>query len=588
MTVAPRSLIPRRVTARRVTPGRWAAAVALAAAVAVLAGCASVPTSGPIRQGPPIAVDEQDLLYRAIPQPPQPGMAPDEIVRAFLAASSSGSDAYNVARQFLTPAASTAWDPRASVRIYDGTGIQTKVSGDTVVITGVLDGTIGRDGDYVAASGGKRLQVTYRVTKVDGEWRIAVVPDGLVLGRGDVDREFRTYNTYFFDPTYAVLVPDPITVPVVGSSLPTTMVRALLQGPTNWLAPAVRTAFPDGTTLTLGSVPVDNGIAQVELSSQVLSANDPTREALSAQLVWTLRRLPNVVGVRITVAGQPLTVPGAGAVQDADAWSSYDPDALASPPAYAVGKSGLVRLADDGSTSPVPGGFGTGHPQVTTPAVSPDRLQVAGVSADDRRDLWVQSVTGSVAPQRVLTGAVDLSRPSWDRTGALWVVDRGGKGLLMITDGKPVAVAVADLPSGTNPASILGVSIAPDGTRAVLLLRSGGGVVPWLARVERDGATVRLAAPRRLERVVVDAYDVDWNGSGQFCVLGADGAGATKLFSVSPGFDQVVVQVVPANPTSVASSAGAATLIAAGGRLYRQVGGSWTAIADATDPAYPD
>lgn len=570
------------------TSRRLGTVVALAAAVAVLAGCASVPTSGPIRQGPPITVDEQDLLYRAIPQPPQPGMAPDEVVRAFLAASSSGSDAYNVAREFLTPTASVKWDPRASVRIYDGTGIQTKVSGDSVSITGVLDGTIGRDGDYVAATGGQRLQVSYGLAKVDGEWRIAAVPDGLVLGRGDVDREFRTYNTYFFDPTYAVLVPDPITVPVVGSSLPTTMVRALLRGPTNWLAPAVRTAFPEGTTLTLGSVPVDNGIAQVELSSQVLSANDPTREALSAQLVWTLRRLPNVVGVRITVAGQPLTVPGVGAVQDADAWSAYDPDAVASPPAYAVDKTGLVRLADDGGTSAIAGGLGTGHPRVTTPAVSTDRLQVAGVSADDRRDLWVQSVAGATTPQRVITGAVDLSRPSWDRTGALWVVDRGGKGLLMVIDGTPVSVAVVDLPAGTRAASVLGVSIAPDGTRAVLLLRSGGRVVPWLARVERDGSTVRLAAPRRLETVVVDAYDVDWNGSGQFSVLGADGAGATKLFSISPGFDQVVVQVVPADPTSVASSPGAATLVAAGGRLYRQVGGSWTAIADVTDPAYPD
>lgn len=566
-----------------------ARAVAVAAAVgAVLAGCASVPTSGPIRQGPPITVDEQNLIYRAIPQPPQPGMSPDEVVRAFIAASSSSSDAYSVAREFLTPAAAAQWDPRESVRVYDSTGIQTKVTGDTVAVTAVLDGTIGRDGDYVAAAGGRRLQVSYRLAKVGSEWRIAVVPDGLVLGRGDVDREFRTYNTYFFDPTFAALVPDPITVPVVGSSLPTTMVRALLRGPTSWLAPAVRTAFPDGTTLPLGSVPVDNGIAQVELSSQVLSANDPTRVALSAQLVSTMRRLPNITGVRITVGGQPLPVPGMGPVQDVDAWTSYDTDAVSAPPAYAVGPAGLVRLDEQGTPAPAPGGFGTGHPLIATPAVSNDRLQVAGVTAADRQELWVQSTVGAAAPRRVLAGGVDLSRPSWDRTGALWVVDRGGRGLLMIAAGKVVAVPVVGMPSGTNRAGVMGVSISPDGTRAALLLRDGGRVEPWLARIERDGSTVRLAAPRRLETIVVDAYDLDWNGTGELSVLGADGAGTTKLFSISPGFDQVVVQVVPADPTAVASSPGAATMVAAGGRVYRQVGGGWNALANLTDPAYPD
>ena len=346
--------------------------VAAGLAVALLGGCASVPTSGPIRQGPPLVADDQELIYRAIPQPPLPGMTPDEVVRGFLAASSSGSDAYGVARSFLTPKAAEGWNPLASVRVYDNSGIQTKLATNAVSVSGILDGTIGADGGYTVAGAGERLDVSYRLAKVGTEWRIDQLPPGLVLGRGDVDREFRTFNLYFFDPAFSVLVPDPITVPVVGSGLPTTLVRALLHGPTGWLAPAVRTAFPEGTALALDSVPVDQGIAQVELSSQVLGASDRTRVALSAQLVWTLGRLPNVTGVRITVNGQPLTVLGSGPVQETDMWQAYDADSDArsgpAAPVLAAGRTGLLRVGDDGTLVPAAGPFGQGHPLVVSPA----------------------------------------------------------------------------------------------------------------------------------------------------------------------------------------------------------------------------
>ena len=128
--------------------------VAAGLAVALLGGCASVPTSGPIRQGPPLVADDQELIYRAIPQPPLPGMTPDEVVRGFLAASSSGSDAYGVARSFLTPKAAEGWNPLASVRVYDNSGIQTKLATNAVSVSGILDGTIGADGGYTVAGAG--------------------------------------------------------------------------------------------------------------------------------------------------------------------------------------------------------------------------------------------------------------------------------------------------------------------------------------------------------------------------------------------------------------------------------------------------
>lgn len=571
---------------------RWAGAVL---ALAVLAGCAQVPDSGPVERGPAGTDTDQQLIYRAIPQPPRTGMSPDEVVRGFLAASSSSSDAYVVAREYLTPAAAASWRPVSTVRIYDATGFQTTVTGVQVELRGVLDGTIGADGGYQPARSGEPLDVTYRMQQVDGQWRIAALPDGLVVGRGDVDREFRSYPVYFFDPSYAVLVPDTVTVSVTSSAgLATTLVRTLLAGPTSWLAPAVRSAFPEGTSLALTTVPIDQGVAQVDLSPQVLAADDATRAALSAQLVWTLRRVPGVSGVRITVGGQPLPVPGASAVQPTDQWLAYDPDhsATGDPVLYFAGKAGLELTDGSGDPTPVPGGFGKGTPPTTEPAVSPGGTKIAAVGAIDRRELWVQDVNGASAPVRVLSGATDLSRPTWDRDGSLWVVDRARRGTVTRIVGDVAGpVPLVGLPEGLADVSIVEVALSPDGTRAALLLRRAGRVEPWLARVEHDGAAVRLAAPRRVDSVIVNADDLDWAGVDTLVVLGTDGASTTRLFTIVPGVPKVDVTDVPEGATEIAGAADGSVAVATAtgdtdGVVARLSGGQWVQVGPGTSPAF--
>lgn len=48
---------------------RW---LALAAAPLVLAGCAAIPTSGPIQQGPEVPDGQSDQVIRVIVRPPPP------------------------------------------------------------------------------------------------------------------------------------------------------------------------------------------------------------------------------------------------------------------------------------------------------------------------------------------------------------------------------------------------------------------------------------------------------------------------------------------------------------------------------------
>jgi hypothetical protein len=553
----------------------------------LLAGCATIPTSGPINEGPPVAIDNQELIYRAIPQPPQSGMSPEELVLGFLAASSSAGDGYTVAREFLTPSAAASWHPLSRVRVYDNSGIQTRMLGhDSVSVAGTEDGVIGADGGYVVSPPGQRLEATYRLARVGGQWRIAALPDGLVLGRGDIEREFRTYNLYFFDPTFAVVAPDAVTVPVSGAGAATILVNSLLRGPTGWLAPSVRTAFPAGTALTLDSVPVVGGIAQVDLSPQVLQAGDAARQELSAQLVWTLHQLPTITGIAITVGGQPLPVPGAGAVQPPDAWARFDPDVAGPGAVFAASDTGLVHLGPDGRFQKVTGPLGRGRPLLTSPALSLDEKTLAGVSVD-RRSLWTQLVAGTTAPVLRARGS-DLSRPSFDRTGALWWVDRGTGVYVLQNDRPAAAVPVVGLPAQVTAASIEAISIARDGTRAALLVRRGGGVTPWLARIERDGTNVRLAALRRTEVLVTNAVDLAWQGQDQLVVLGTAGPNSSGLqvFVLSDGFGQVQSEPAPGAASSVAAAPGQTTLLGVGGKIFGQNPDGWSLIGSGFDPAY--
>ncbi len=152
------------------------------------------------------------------------------------------------------------------------------------------------------------------MTRVDGEWRIASLDNGLVLTQSDVQETFRQLNLYFLAPSRRVLVPDTVFLPSA-PGLSTALVTRLLGGPTEELAAATTTAFPRGTSLAVSSVPVRDGIAQVNLDASALKADGAARALMSAQLVWTLKQLPEFQGLQLSVEGDDLSVPGQGQVQ---------------------------------------------------------------------------------------------------------------------------------------------------------------------------------------------------------------------------------------------------------------------------------
>ena len=556
---------------------RVAAALVVAFA---LSACAGIPTAGPVQQGPVTAPPGEDQVIRVIANPPQPGMTPQQIVRGFQVATASPDGEYKIAKLYLTDDARGTWDPSAGVMIYDQSGLTPTPSASSVDVVGRMSGTIGSSGEYDVAAPGTKLTTSYGVTKVDGQWRISAPPNGLVLGAADIERGYRSYNLYFFTRDFTTLVPDPITVPLTGSGLPTLLVRTLVAGATPWIAPALRTAFPEGTKLSVDSVPVLDGIAQIDLTPEVLKADDTTRQKLSAQIVWTLRQLPDITGVQITVNGQPLPVPGVGTVQPITSWPLSDPDALSSLAlGHAVDKRGVLTIGKDNEISAV-----KVKPDLVLPGVSLDSSRVAGLSADRRSVYEARLVDGATGVRRY-TGRA-LSRPTWDSTGAYWVVDRG-VGLVMVKDGKASTMPVAEMPTGMTDGDLISAAVSRDGTRMALLVGRGTRVEPLVARIERVGDKIRVASPRRVESTLTEAVDLAWADADTLAVLGTSGASSLEVLLLDVGSSRLRRVSAPEQSVTLAAAPGHPLLVGAGATVFRSSGTTWSRVTEAQYPVYP-
>ena len=569
----------------------WRVTAALVAAV-LLTGCgampptlvARVPTSGAIEQGEQVTSETTGQFVRVIARGPRPGMSPGEIVRGFLDASASFEGDHAVARQFLTEQADAVWRPNVRVDVYEGVGTLAS-SGEAVQFTATKVGAVSNIGRYEVAPTGTELMAQYQLQEVDGEWRIGRLPDGLTLSVADLDRSYRALAVYFFNPDFSMLVPDPRLLPLTGATLASTLVRYLMSGPSEWLAPAVRSAFPPDVTLAVDSVTIESGVASVQLNATALLLGDEARTTLSEQLVWTLRQVPEIQSVAITAGGQRFTVPGVAYPQPRGAWPGMDPDAL---PLGSTGyflRGGVVqRVTAEGQTSLAFSGGDEPTTKLTDFAVSLDSRQIAGLDAEGRLR-WGQL---DRAATLVAVGARDrLRAPAFDADAHVWVLDRKWQPVAFGADGVEVPIRVSDLPA---TASLRHIVPSRDGTRAALVVQEGSTGRLLVGRIVRtgQGEEIRVERPLRVESTLANVIDVAWSGSDALEVIGSIGTASLGVFSVDLARGLTATVGGPASPSMVGAAPTKPTLLAQDdGLVYRLQAGTWISISRGTHPTYP-
>ena len=556
--------------------------LALVAVPFLLAGCAGIPTSGPIQQGPEVPDGPSDQVIRVIVRPPAPDMTPTQIVSGFIEASASFEDDHAVARQYLTAQAAASWDPLAGTRVYDGVPTLAPNGPATVDMTATQAGSITADGRFQVSAPGRILRESFTLDYVEGQWRIANPPPGLFLARSDIDRAFRSYDVYFLDPDFTTLVPDTRLIPAAGAGLATSLMQAMAAGPTEWLAPAVRTALPDGAGLAVNAVPVEEGVAVVDLDASVRLASDATRRALSAQILWTLGQVPGVLAVDLRAGGQALPVPGVPNPQPEGAWPGFDPNAMPANAAPYAERNGRVVQIGGAVPLSVPGGAGAGVPPLQGIAVTLDATRVAGL--DDQGALWAAD-TRAGASSVDLISAPGQSRPSFGRGTAAWVVGPDQQLKQARADGTVYTIPVDGL---STKMRIESVSVSRDGTRMALIVRRGPRTFVMMAVIVLREGTARVQTPVRVDDRLTSVLDVAWAEDDRLLALGSEGAGAPQVYEIDLARATVRSLGAPADPLRVAAAPGFPPLAAsADGQVYSYAGGPWVALGFGGSPSYP-
>ncbi|RIQ15684.1 LpqB family beta-propeller domain-containing protein [Jiangella rhizosphaerae] len=573
-------------------------AVAVLAGAAVVAGCSEIPTSGPVLDAGAVGSqqDEQNRYVEVIEAPPLPGMTPVQIVDGFIAAMASYQPGYETARQYLTEEAAADWDPSAGVTVYyEATPPTEPVGPNTVHVRTTPRGQVGARGAFREAVPGTRGDFDLQLEQVDGEWRIANPPPGILISDFNFEREYQARNVYFFDPGFEVLVPDVVFLPrTANDATATLLARQVLSGPTEWLEPAVATAFRPETELAVDAVPVSNGVATVDLSADAALAGPDERERMVAQLAWTLGVLPEVEKVEVLADKLPLVQDEPLSPRDPPL-SAYDPAVLRSEtPLYAIGETGVVSVSD-GELAPVRGPLGE---QAGVREVAVNRAANRGVVISGDGTTIQAASFGEGEPIDTLYQGVDLVSPAWDRTGLVWAVDHGveGHGIVVVRpDGQPVAVSAPDLTGDVGR-----LAVSPDGTRVALIV-DGEAMVANVIRDPDNDATIVIDQPQSIGADGV-ARDVAWSSSSPswsaadtVVILletesGADGTTTVQPYDAAlSGQETLPRGGLPAGDAlHVGAAAGLPVVLESDGVLYMQrSSNAWTEIGPARSPAYP-
>ena len=205
----------RARTAREASRRPLAAVVVLRSCA--LAGCASLPTDGPVEDGRRRDPDDLGGALRLQPARARgPAPTPDEIVAGFLDALQATPVSTTGGRRSSSPQAAVAtWRPERSTIVYGGQYHRDR--GPVVDVRTCRDAfELDRRGRWLGPLGRRRRgpAAGFRLARDDGEWRIAgpARRDGRPAVALRVPLP-RSTPCYFFDPTGSVLVPEPVYLP---------------------------------------------------------------------------------------------------------------------------------------------------------------------------------------------------------------------------------------------------------------------------------------------------------------------------------------------------------------------------------------
>lgn len=497
--------------------------LALAAVAAAVAGCAGIPSSGPVERvdddrGP----DQSTVRYE--PVGPSRGASPQQIVRGYLDAMLAYPVSTGTAASYLTQEAARGWKSSEGVRVYSSPDVTLSGSEASdrevgVVLRANAVARLDRQGHFTRGTGDPER--TYRLEQVEGEWRITNPQDGVMVTRTYYTDYFRPFSLYFFDGGGKRLVSDLVHL-AVGDQLPTGLVTSLARGPEGTTG-TLRTYVPGVGDLRPSVTVGDEDVADVEFSGSLAGLSGAERDRLAAQIVWTLRSVPDLQGVRITGSTAILSSRGER-VHPIDSWGGFGPP-TGDDRTYALVDDRLVEI-DGADTRPATGAWGRDAGGAVEAAVSDDGVAAVMGGRDQVR------VTDREGREPFVVDGNEFVAPEWDHDDRLWLIDRpsGSTRVRVVDEGRPRTLPA----DGLRGVTVQSVAISPDDGWYAATARDGGRASVYVGPVQRDkdDRLTGLGDPRRLPIGVDDPRSVSWISSTRVGFLGASEAGM-QLYDIA-------------------------------------------------------
>lgn len=465
--------------------------IALTVLIGLLTACSSIPSAGPVGTIEATVDAETDSRFINNPPPPPDGASPSQILRGFLVAGIGVSDNYSVAREYLTPSLAQTWEPEAEITIYrSDPKISSTPSDEELQLQVEVASYIDAAGIRRNVGPGSTESITVRMEQVQGQWRVADIPSGIMISTADAVNLLQSHELYFYGSNYRFWVPD-VRWFVNRQGIAANIVQALIEGPAPYLQGAVTSAFPENAALAVESVPIESGTATVDFTADILAATDSLRrQQMEQQLRVTMTGLNTVNFVEMR-AGQPIPF-------------DRDPD-LELPELNPVVPSSQIVISDN-ELAFFEGGQLTSIDDV--PSVGEFSPIDAAMSYDTANFAFLNKArtqlmaTGADQAVRTLVSGNALTAPSYDPANWIWTAGTSGGSsyIRAIPPGGSRDDAVEVLAPWLGNRTISEIRISRDGARALIVAQQSGQSQLLLSGISRseEGLPQTLSEPMAL------------------------------------------------------------------------------------------
>lgn len=521
-----------------------------------LTGCATLPVSGPVRIGPDLEPPSDSTSFYYSPATPVDGANESEILAGFLAAGTAPQNDYAIAREYLSESIRASWNPNQELLIQKSTPQVTFTESGIAFVEVEVTARVDANGRYEALPAGSTRTLEYAFSDQDGQVRISSAPDVTIVIRPVFDVVFRSYSVYFLDQSKSALVPELRWFPA-NPATGTKLVNALLAGPSDWLKPAVVSAIPTGTVLSLDAVTVQEEVALVDLSARALVASLSDRALMKAQLVATLSQLPTITKVAISIERSVQDIP------DSELSVKFGPNGTM----VALGEDGL-KAVSGAATDEIPAGASFfGSREVTNLALSASTSKIA---ASTSNGVFETSLDNPGAAVKFLDPRTTLTAIQYDQLGKLWLVS----GSQVSVDSKPLSA------SWLSGQSISAFALSPEGSRAAMIVGQGASSQVLLTSVIRNqaGTPIELASPITLVAELSNPTLVSWFDQVTLSIFTSQSDSSNVTLVEIGGGTRLVQGLADAKSLVALGDGSAMYLLKDTGELFTYRGSFWASI----------